>query len=185
MGTEFLAKNGEAFLIRQAVPGDAAELLRGIHSVLAEQSDFFLTQADEFHVELDQEQTWIQSHIDAENSVMFVALHGDDMIGWANLQGGRRIKQRHHATLGITVVEAWRGQGVGRALMEELLAWAAANPLLEKLKLEVVSTNAVALDLYRSLGFVEEGRHSRDWIKPDGTYQDLISMALFLDPSRA
>jgi RimJ/RimL family protein N-acetyltransferase len=180
MPTTILTKNGVPFLIRQAVPDDAAQLLRRIEEVLAEGSRFFLTQAEEFHVELAQEQAWIQDHIDAENSVMFVALHGRDIVGWANLQGGRRLKQRHLGTLGITVVQPWRGRGVGRALMDALVAWATANPLLEKLKLEVEATNDVALGLYRALGFAEEGRHRREWKKADGTYQDCIAMALFL-----
>jgi RimJ/RimL family protein N-acetyltransferase len=180
MPTTFLARNGRTCLIRQAVPGDAPELLRRIEDALAEGSPFFLTQAEEFRVEVAQEQAWIQEHAESENSVMFVALHGRDIVGWVNLQGGRRLKQRHLGTLGITVIRSWRGQGLGRALLETLIAWATANPFLEKLKLEVEATNDVALTLYRALGFVEEGRHRSEWKTPDGTYQDCIAMALFL-----
>ncbi len=48
-----------------------------------------------------------------------------------------------------------------------LLAWATADPLIEKVCLEVFTTNIGAIRLYRKLGFVEEGLRPKD-IKFEG-----------------
>ncbi len=57
----------------------------------------------------------------------------------------------------MSVKKGWRSQGVGRALPEALIAWGEANPLIEKLRLEVLATNERAIHLYTALGFKEEG----------------------------
>ena len=42
--------------------------------------------------------------------------------------------------------------------MRDVLDWAVRTPRVEKIELFVRSTNRVAIRLYRSLGFPEEGR---------------------------
>ncbi|MBP3436241.1 MAG: ribosomal protein S18-alanine N-acetyltransferase [Clostridia bacterium] len=54
----------------------------------------------------------------------------------------------------VAVFPAFRRQGVGRALVEAAKEQAAA---LYRLTLEVRASNAPAIALYRSLGFVEDG----------------------------
>ncbi|TWD84136.1 L-amino acid N-acyltransferase YncA [Kribbella amoyensis] len=58
--------------------------------------------------------------------------------------------------LSIGVSRDARGQGVGRALLTELIA-AARSAGYERISLSVEPANRAA-DLYRSLGFVEVGR---------------------------
>jgi ribosomal protein S18 acetylase RimI-like enzyme len=41
-------------------------------------------------------------------------------------------------------------------LLQALVEWAEANPLIEKLRLAVLANNETAIGLYRKLGFVEE-----------------------------
>lgn len=64
----------------------------------------------------------------------------------------------HVVWLTIAVHEGHQRRGVGRLLMNELLAWARSNPHVEKVELQVRSSNEPAIALYRLLGFVEEGR---------------------------
>jgi len=45
----------------------------------------------------------------------------------------------------MMVRKAYRGQGIGRCLIETLLTWAVANPLIEKVCLGVFSTNSSAI----------------------------------------
>jgi ribosomal protein S18 acetylase RimI-like enzyme len=56
--------------------------------------------------------------------------------------------------ISIGVEAAWRGRGVGRALLEALVDAARAQGH-EALSLSVDHRNAPALALYRSIGFVE------------------------------
>ena len=54
----------------------------------------------------------------------------------------------------LVVDPGHRGRGIGRALLEAGLAWAASQGG-ERMLLEVESTNQAALGLYRGVGFVE------------------------------
>jgi len=52
---------------------------------------------------------------------------------------------------------------------------------IRKLGLRALSTNTVAVSLYRRHGFEIEGRLCQEFVQPDGTYADDLWMALFLD----
>jgi ribosomal protein S18 acetylase RimI-like enzyme len=76
---------------------------------------------------------------------------------------------------GMYVRPAYRGAGIGRVLVEAIIAHARQR--VELLQLFVVSDNAAARRLYSSLGFVEYGieRHAT---KYRGQYHDDVLMAL-------
>jgi len=80
--------------------------------------------------------------------------------------------------LGILCDEAWRGVGLGRALLEASLVWARANPAVRRVELGVLETNPGAIALYESLGFVAEGRARARFLQEDGSLVDDLSMAL-------
>ena len=61
----------------------------------------------------------------------------------------------------IGVEVDWRGQGVGRALLNALVAMARANGH-HALSLSVDARNAPALALYRSIGFAQTTGGSAD-----------------------
>ncbi|MGD8622907.1 MAG: GNAT family N-acetyltransferase [Anaerolineae bacterium] len=183
MSKAFRTKDGREFVVRLAVPGDAERLLAAARAVLDEGLDANITRADEFQITADQERTWIKKHTEADNSALFVAEHQGQIVGWVVLRGGDRHRTRHTGLLGITVVRPWRGRGVGTALMQVLIEWAGRNPVVEKIKLGVVHTNKRAQALYYKMGFVKEGRQSREFKKEDGTYLDNIQMYLFVSPA--
>jgi ribosomal protein S18 acetylase RimI-like enzyme len=178
--SQFLTKDGLPFVVREAVPGDAEQLLAGTRGVFEERLDHLITEPDEFTITLDQERAWIQKYLDADNSILLVAEQAGEIIGWVDLRGNRRRRMRHTGLLGITVVEPWRNRGVGAALLQTLISWATSNPILEKLKLGVMEDNKPALALYRKMGFEEEGRQVREYRKADGTYFNDILMARFV-----
>jgi ribosomal protein S18 acetylase RimI-like enzyme len=64
----------------------------------------------------------------------------------------------------------FRNQGVGEALMRDLMVWAQQAPRVEKIELLVRATNARAIHLYSKLGFVEEGRFRNRVRLPDGSF---------------
>ncbi len=66
--------------------------------------------------------------------------------------------------------------------MNELLGWARSSPGVEKVELQVRSSNERAIALYRSLGFVEEGRKTRRLKIGPNAYLDDIYMALRVGP---
>jgi [ribosomal protein S18]-alanine N-acetyltransferase len=70
--------------------------------------------------------------------------------------------------LTIAVEAGWRGRGVGRALMAEMLR-RAANAGARVMFLEVDEDNASALALYRRLGFVKVGERPGYYRRNDGS----------------
>jgi putative acetyltransferase len=85
----------------------------------------------------------------------------------------------HVFTLTIVVHPGRLGQGIGTALLGDLLAWARRDPRVTKVELRVRSTNTRAIALYTKLGFVEEGRFRRRLRLDDGTFVDDLGMAWF------
>ena len=64
--------------------------------------------------------------------------------------------------------------------MNELLRWARSDPRIEKIELQVRSSNEPAIHLYRSLGFVEEGRKTKRLKTGPNEYLDDVYMALWV-----
>jgi ribosomal protein S18 acetylase RimI-like enzyme len=107
-----------------------------------------------------------------------VAVRGDRLVGYVTVQRDRHPVTRHVASLAIAVAADVRGRGIGRRLMDEAVAWAERIGV-EKLVLSVYPHNDVAIALYRSFGFVEEGRLVRHSRKSYG-YEDEILMAAWI-----
>jgi len=87
----------------------------------------------------------------------------------------------HVVSLNIVVHPGATDGGIGRRLLGQAIAWAQANPSVEKIELRVRSGNARAVHLYESLGFEAEGRLRRRLKLADGAYVDDVAMGLFVD----
>lgn len=85
----------------------------------------------------------------------------------------------HVFRLTIVVHPGCLGQGIGEALMRELLDWSQRTPHVGKIELLVRASNQRAIRLYSKLGFTEEGRFGMRVHLPDGTFVDDIAMAWF------
>ena len=105
-----------------------------------------------------------------------VAVAGGDVVGMASLHAQGSLRRGHVRGLAIAIAPAWQGQGLGRQLMTRLLDWADNWGGVLRTELFVHADNPRAIALYRSLGFVEEGRH-RGYALKDGRYVDSLSMA--------
>lgn len=93
----------------------------------------------------------------------------------------------HVATLGIGVHPGYQGLGVGRALLERLLAWLRAHRdedggRILRVELYVRADNPRAIALYRSLGFAEEGVRRAFVRGDDGRFVDDLTMGLLFEP---
>jgi ribosomal protein S18 acetylase RimI-like enzyme len=84
------------------------------------------------------------------------------LVGVAGLRREPRRKRRHVATLwGMYVASETRGQGVGRALVDDLVGRARQVDDLEQIILSVMAHNQGAIALYRSVGFERYGHMPR------------------------
>jgi ribosomal-protein-alanine N-acetyltransferase len=80
------------------------------------------------------------------------AFQGGDMLGY--LIVARYVDAWH--VMNVAVDEPWRGRGVARQMLEQLFDLTEGD-LDRGYTLEVRVSNATAITLYRSLGFVETG----------------------------
>lgn len=174
-----ITRNGQGYVIREAVVADAAQLIDHTREILAE-PQWSVTESGEFQVTAKQEEEWIAGFRQRPHNILLVADVGTAqqprIVGAVNFSTQPRFRVRHRGRLGIGVQAAYRKSGVGEALMQALLDWAAAEPELERIELSVFAHNEGAIRLYRKLGFVEEARLQRVFKLADGSYYDEIMM---------
>jgi RimJ/RimL family protein N-acetyltransferase len=171
--------SGEKIVIRSAQPDDAERLLAYIRSVAAE-TPFFILEADEFSFTDEQERQWIQDHLDDSGKLAISAEISETIVGFLSFENGPHKRIRHRGTFGISVEKSWRGKGIGTALLQSLIEWAEADPLLEKISLAANADNENAIRLYRKFGFVEEGRRPKELKLGPDCYADDILMFRFV-----
>jgi RimJ/RimL family protein N-acetyltransferase len=79
--------------------------------------------------------------------------------------------------VGTDVVCARRGQGLGRRIFATILKYCFHHLGVHRVWLAVLSTNRVAMKLYRSSGFKREGRY-REAVFRDGKWVDYVLMSI-------
>jgi RimJ/RimL family protein N-acetyltransferase len=172
-------KDGRSFIIREAERSDASQLIAHARSILLEPY-WNITEPREFRMTVAQEEAWIHDFRARPHGIILVADIGSAfrsrIAGMVSFTGQARFRMRHRGGLGIGVQTPYRGQGIGEALLRALLDWAAREPELERVELAVFAHNERALNLYRKLGFEEEGRRLRAFKLADGSYYDEIQM---------
>ena len=123
---------------------------------------------------------------DARGKYKLVAEIGSSVAGYAELETWLdRPRLRHGGEIDMVATHpAFRGRGVGQALLEAMIALARDWLQLSRLQLYVWDGNERALDLYRSNGFEVEGR-LRDYVFVEGKHRDAFIMSILLTPRDA
>jgi RimJ/RimL family protein N-acetyltransferase len=115
----------------------------------------------------------------AKGEPHFVAIARDKVVGWCDIARKPRPTLQHSGVLGMGVIVEYRGQGLGRALMDATLK-AAKERGFTRIELTVRVDNERARRLYERFGFVTEGLCRRH-MRVDGEYKDSWLMALLYD----
>jgi RimJ/RimL family protein N-acetyltransferase len=109
-----------------------------------------------------------------------VAEKDGELVGHGCLSPLPRRRISHVVQLERCVHPGHTDQGYGRIILTGLIAWAKQHPPTRKIELNVRAVNERAIALYRSLGFVEEGRMTQRVRLDDGVYCDDMCMGLLL-----
>lgn len=104
-----------------------------------------------------------------------VACDGDEVIGQIALVTYQN-RRRHAGHIGMAVHDDHHRRGVGKALLREAIRMSDGWLNLRRLELSVFVDNDAAIALYKTHGFVEEGRLV-DYAFRDGAFVDVIAMA--------
>ena len=161
--------------IRRAEPRDADALVRLGADVGAEPGGWLITLGA-WRSAAD-ERRYLKAIRRYPHAAVYVAEADDGrVVGRLSLARDQHPASSHVADLGLMVARTHRRQGVGRALLEQAVAW-AREVGVRKLELHVFPHNEPAIALYESLGFQREGYRKAHYRRDDG-FQDAILMAL-------
>lgn len=171
------------FAVAPAVTSDAAGLI-ALRTAIVGEGEYLVAESGETAMPIDMMIARVRGHSVASPDTrtarcMFVARARHQVIGMVEVVPGGFRRNRHVGYLEIMVRADWRGKGVGRALMERVMAWASQSDV-RKLALSVYAHNTPAIGLYRTFGFVEEGRRVGEYQFPDGSFRDDLIMARWL-----
>ncbi|HEX8869109.1 MAG TPA: GNAT family N-acetyltransferase [Lentzea sp.] len=136
--------------IREAREDDWPQIWPIIHDIVSQQETI---PYDPAMSEDDAKRMWLL----AAPARVVVAVVGDKVAGTANMYANRPGAGNHVASGTLMVAAQSRGTGVGRALTTDLVDWARRTGFAAVQFNAVVDTNAAAVRLYESLGFVTLG----------------------------
>ena len=176
---QIVLKNGNTALLRNAEPSDAGAVLENFSLTHAE-TDYLLTYPDESTFDAEREACFLQRKAESANEIEIIAVADGRVVATAGVDAvGTRDKLRHRAEFGVSVLRAYWGLGLGRALTEACIQ-CAKEAGYEQLELTVVAENERAIALYRKAGFVEFGRNPRGFRSRTSGYQEIVHMLLAL-----
>lgn len=118
----------------------------------------------------------IESEMSKENSVFLMAFEGENPMGYVGLD----VVFDEGYMGNLAVLSQYRRNGVGRALMNELISECSKLDLAF-VTLEVRVSNTPAVNLYKSMGFDEVGRRKNYYKEP---LEDALLLTKFFTENR-
>lgn len=93
---------------------------------------------------------------DAENS-------DGEPVGFLVADGGDFLRIKHRLYMGIVILQAYTGQGIGKQLFEAMEIWAREHGI-HRIELTLMAYNEIAIGLYKKMGYqIEGGAYIRCW----------------------
>lgn len=158
--------------VHRATPGDVDAIV-DLFDAVVEEGRWLGTQAPVDRA--DQRERFLAG-AESPECASLVALVDDELVGHAGVD----VAPYGVAGLGMMVDAAWRGRGVGGALVRAAVD-AARDLGAHKVALQVWPHNDAARRLYLRHGFVEEGLLRRHYPRRNGELWDSVLMGLVLD----
>ncbi|MBD0382998.1 GNAT family N-acetyltransferase [Paenibacillus sedimenti] len=108
-----------------------------------------------------------------DNFILGAFTQDGHLIGMTGFLREQKIKLKHKGTIwGVYVASEYRGNGIAKALLTEVLNRGRVLDGLNQINLSVVSTNRAAAELYRSLGFETYGFEKNALVVDDREYDE-------------
>jgi ribosomal protein S18 acetylase RimI-like enzyme len=119
------------------------------------------------------EEFW-RGRLASPSNIILFAERGRRLVGTAAAIVGDEGDAATAQIVGVFVAPDERGQGIGRCLLEALLARLAERDEIARVRLGVTEAQEAAIALYRSLGFEVVGRLEGEIRRGDRTYDELV-----------
>ena len=160
-------------IIRPARPEDAATLV-ALGATVGREPEGWLLNTDGWR-SVGEERRYLRALKRHPDAAVFVAEEGGAIVARLSIARDPHQASRHVADLGLMVAVGYRRRGIGRALLDEAVAW-ARDAGVRKLELHVFPWNEPAIRLYEEFGFVREGLRKEHY-RRGGELVDAILMA--------
>ena len=155
--------------IREVAKGDGEQLIE-LFSALDSETQFMMFEPGERQASTEQQEQQISDFVATSSKSMFIAVDETlrEIAGFIVGIGGGFSRNKHSIYCVIGLRKKYSGQGIGRQLLNTLIAWAESNQF-HRIDLTVMEHNEKAIGLYKSCGFEVEGI-KRDSMKVDDRY---------------
>ena len=174
-----LLKDGRKCILRNATAADAGAVLEVFQQTHGE-TDYLLSYPDENTFDLAGEEAFLRKLEESDNELELLAIVDGQVVASAGIDAvGGKYKVCHRADFGISVLKAFWGLGIGRALTKACMRLAKQAGYTQ-LELQAVADNRSAIGLYESVGFREYGRNPRGFRSQETGWQELVLMRLEL-----
>ncbi len=141
-------------------------------------ADFADGYPDENTFTANDEAMYLKEKSDSQDEIEILAEIDGKVVGTAGISKiGKHAKVKHRAEFGIGIDQKYWGLGIGKALTAACIE-CARKAGYRQLELECVAENQKALNLYRSLGFIEFGRNPMGFNSRNKGFQELVMMRL-------
>ena len=171
-----LPDNGTERLVIRLLERRDLEEVRRLHN----HDETLLRLTDLSHVSEMQQDAWFQAVSSSRTSRRYVGRRRADEAFVGVFRLDRLDPWNRNAYVGADVVPAMRRQGYAEEMFAYFLRYLFSQCGLNRVALATLASNTAALELYRKLGFLEEGRE-REAIFRDGRFQDLVLMGLLAE----
>lgn len=151
---KFTTAKGISVTFRRPSNQDLKELVRYVNELSEE--DTYLTLSGE-KISQEEESAYLDSSIgemEKGDRIQYFAYIGAELVGNADVHRVKRFRKRalHVGEVAISVAKKWRGQGIGKKMLE-LLIEESKTQGFRLLILDAFSINTGAIALYQKLGF--------------------------------
>ena len=142
--------------IRKPVKSDAKNVKKFqvfINSLVEEEAKLLMNKKATLKEEKEFLERMLKGVKD-KTKIYLVAECDNKIIGATDIEL-ERWRRNHIGKLGITIIQGYRGMGLGKHLMSEAikLAKKELNPRPKIIQLEVYTNNQPAINLYKKMGF--------------------------------
>jgi ribosomal protein S18 acetylase RimI-like enzyme len=130
---------------------DPKEFRRFINTLIKEDTYLLVKK----QVTLKEETQWLanQYQIQRKGEQIFLKVLAEDrLIGTGFAQPGFGRNQGN-VNVGLALLKPWRGKGIGRMLLEELIVRSMQKWHPKNIYLHVISSNTITQKLYKAVGF--------------------------------
>lgn len=175
-----ISKNDEnppAYIIRAIEASDARSFIH-LQEEIFQQTDFMYNMKNELDLTVQQLRKDLGYWKQLKNRTILLCILNGIFAGYAVIHGYKHSKTKHVASVRIAVKDEHQRQGIGSELLKAAERWSKQRDI-SRLEASVMEHNESALNLFKKLGFQQEGIR-QNAIKLNDTFINEYSLSKIL-----